>query len=65
MVYIVIRLSIGSVPEWLETTSAPPSAGRLSIPRASIRNHFSASGLSEASRSRSATSGSNPYSSTS
>ena len=41
MVSIVIRPSIGSVPEWLETTRAPPSAGRLSTPRTSIRNHFS------------------------
>ena len=38
---IVIRPSTGTVPEWLETTSAPPSAGMFSAPRTSMRNHFS------------------------
>ncbi len=31
----------GTVPEWLETTRAPPSAGMFSAPRTSTRNHFS------------------------
>ena len=39
-VTIVIRPSIGIVPEWLETTRAPPSAGMFSMPRTSMRNHF-------------------------
>jgi hypothetical protein len=36
--------STGIVPEWFETTSAPPSAGMLSAPRTSTRNHLSAIG---------------------
>ena len=38
---IVISPSTGTVPEWLDTTSAPPSAGMFSAPRTSTRNHFS------------------------
>ena len=34
----------GTVPEWLATTSAPPSVGMFSTPRTSTRNHFVASG---------------------
>ena len=30
--------SSAMVPEWLETTSAPPVAGMFSIPRTSTRN---------------------------
>ncbi len=60
----VINASTGRVPEWLETTSAPPSAGMLSAPMTSIRNHFSAIGRSAVIRKRSVTSGSKPYSST-
>ena len=41
------------MPEWLDTTSAPPSAGMFSMPWTSIRNHFSASGRSAVSRKRS------------
>ncbi len=62
---IVIRPSTGTVPEWLETTSAPPSAGMFSAPRTSTRNHLSFSGRIAASRNRSVISGSKPYSSTS
>ena len=40
IVTAVIKPSIGTVPEWLETTRAPPTAGMFSIPRTSIRNHF-------------------------
>ena len=61
---IVIRPSTGSVPEWLDTTSAPPSAGMFSAPRTSIRNHFSAIGRSAVIMNRWVTSGSKPYSST-
>ncbi len=59
----VISASIGSVPEWLDTISAPPSAGMLSAPWTSIRNHFSAIGRSAVIRKRSVTSASKPYSS--
>ena len=59
-VSIVIRPSTGIVPEWLETTSAPPSSGMLSAPRSSIRNHFCAIGRSAVIRNRSVTSGSKP-----
>ena len=65
MTTIVISPSTGTVPEWLETTSAPPSAGMLSMPRTSMRNHFCAIGRSAAMKKRSVTSGSKPYSSTS
>jgi hypothetical protein len=41
---IVIRPSMGIVPEWFDTTSAPPSVGILSAPRTSTRNHFCAIG---------------------
>ena len=33
--------SMAIVPEWLATMSAPPSAGMFSMPRTSMRNHFS------------------------
>ena len=52
------------VPEWLETTRAPPSVGMFSMPRTSIRNHFSAIGRSAAMKKRWVTSSSKPYSST-
>jgi hypothetical protein len=65
MLTIVIRPSTGIVPEWLDTTSAPPSAGMFSMPRTSMRNHFSAIGRRAAIRKRSVTSASKPYSSTS
>ena len=61
---IVIRPSTGIVPEWLETTSAPPSAGMFSTPRTSIRNHFWAIGRSAVIMKRSVISWSKPYSST-
>ena len=61
----VISPSTGTVPEWLDTTSAPPSVGMLSMPWTSIRNHFSASGRSAVSRNVSVTSMSKPNSSTS
>ena len=64
MVTIVISPSTGTVPEWLETTSAPPSVGMLSTPRTSIRNHLWAIGRRAVIRKRSVTSGSKPYSST-
>ncbi len=32
--------SIAMVPEWLPTTSAPPTDGMFSMPRTSTRNHF-------------------------
>ena len=35
----IIAPSGGSAPAWLETSSAPPSAGTLSIPSTSQRNH--------------------------
>ena len=35
----IIAASGGSAPEWLETSSAPPSAGTFSIPSTSQRNH--------------------------
>ena len=60
---IVIRPSSGTVPEWLETTSAPPSVGMFSMPRTSMRNHFWAIGRSAAIRKRSVISWSKPYSS--
>ena len=53
------------MPEWLDTTRAPPSAGMFSAPRTSTRNHFWAIGRRAASRKRSVTSASKPYSSTS
>ncbi len=62
---IVISASTGTVPEWLETISAPPVAGTFSMPRTSTRNHFSAIGRSSASVNFSVTSGSKPNSSTS
>ena len=62
---VVIRASSGTVPEWLETISAPPSAGMFSMPRTSTRNHFSAIGRSKARVNFSVTSGSKPNSSTS
>ena len=62
---MVISASTGTVPEWLETISAPPSAGTFSMPRTSTRNHFSAIGRSRASMNFSVISGSNPNSSTS
>ena len=34
----IIVASGGSAPEWLETSSAPPSAGTFSIPSTSQRN---------------------------
>jgi hypothetical protein len=37
----VITASTATVPEWLATSSAPPSNGTFSIPMVSIRNHFS------------------------
>jgi hypothetical protein len=37
----VITESMAIVPEWLATMSAPPSAGMFSMPRTSMRNHFS------------------------
>ena len=46
MLTAVISPSTGTVPEWLETTRAPPSAGMFSVPRTSIRNHFCAIGRS-------------------
>ena len=60
----VIRPSTGTVPEWLETTRAPPTAGMFSAPRTSMRNHFCAIGRSAASRNCSVTSRSKPKSST-
>ena len=56
--------SIGTVPEWLATSSAPPSVGMLSMPRTSSRNHASANG-STAAISTSLIWASNPNSSTS
>ena len=35
----IIGASGGSAPEWLETSSAPPSAGTFSMPSTSQRNH--------------------------
>jgi hypothetical protein len=35
----IMLASGGSAPEWLETSSAPPSAGTCSIPSTSQRNH--------------------------
>ena len=61
---IVIRPSTGTVPEWLETTRAPPSVGMFSVPLTSMRNHFSAIGRRAAMKKRSVTSRSKPYSST-
>ncbi|MDR6174802.1 hypothetical protein [Nocardioides zeae] len=58
-----MRPSTGTVPEWLETTRAPPVAGRFSIPRTSTRNHFSAMGRSAARKKRSVSSASKPNSS--
>ena len=52
------------VPEWLETTSAPPSEGMFSMPRTSMRNHFCAIGRSAVMKNRSVISWSKPYSST-
>ena len=63
MTDMVIRPSTGTVPEWLETTRAPPSVGMFSMPRTSIRNHFWASGRSAAITNRSVISASKPYSS--
>ena len=42
----IISPSSGSVPEWLATTSAPPSAGMFSMPFTSTRKYFSYSGRS-------------------
>ncbi len=64
MASIVIRPSTGTVPEWLDTTSAPPVVGMFSTPRTSTRNHFCAIGRSAAMKNRSVTSASKPYSST-
>ena len=61
---IVIRPSTGTVPEWLDTTRAPPSLGMFSIPRTSMRNHLSAIGRSAAMKKRWLISWSKPYSST-
>ena len=38
MASCTISESIAMVPEWLETTSAPPVAGMFSMPRTSTRN---------------------------
>ena len=57
---MVISPSSGTVPEWLDTTSAPPSAGMFSRPRTSSRNHFSAIGRSAAMKKRSVSSRSKP-----
>ena len=62
-VTMVIRASTGMVPEWLDTTRAPPSVGMFSIPRTSRRNHFCASGRSAVMRKVSVSSRSKPYSS--
>ena len=61
----VMTASIGMVPEWLATTSAPPTSGTLSSPRVSTRNHLSYSGRSGGSSTCSVRSGSKPKSSTS
>ena len=60
MLTAVISPSTGTVPEWLETTSAPPVAGMFSAPRISTRNHFCAIGRSAASMKRSVISWSKP-----
>ena len=60
----VISESTGTVPEWLATTSAPPTSGMLSSPRVSTRNHFEYSGRNAASSTCSVRSGSKPKSST-
>ena len=52
------------MPEWLATTSAPPSVGMFSTPRTSTRNHLVASGRTISMRNVSMTSASRPYSST-
>jgi hypothetical protein len=52
------------VPEWFETTRAPPSAGMFSTPRTSMRNHFSATGRIALMKKRWVISASKPYSST-
>ena len=61
---IVISPSTGTVPEWLDTTRAPPSVGMLSMPRTSMRNHFWAIGRRAAMKKRWVISASKPYSST-
>ena len=38
--------STATVPEWFDTTRAPPSAGMFSIPRTSTRNQCRYSGRS-------------------
>ncbi len=57
---IVISPSSGTVPEWFETTRAPPSTGTFSMPRTSMRNHLWAIGRSAAITNRSVTSASKP-----
>src|SRR5947209_9904387 len=60
----VISASIGTVPEWLATTSAPPTSGMFSIPRVSTRKYFSYNGRTAASSTCSVRSASKPKSST-
>ena len=60
----VISESSGRVPEWLATTSAPPSAGTWCMPMVSTRNHVRYSGRSAGSSKLSVRSASNPKSST-
>src|SRR4051794_3796364 len=59
----VISASIGTVPEWLATTSAPPTSGMFSIPRVSTRKYFSYNGRTAASNTCSVRSASKPKSS--
>ncbi len=56
----VITPSSGTVPEWLETTRAPPLVGMFSAPMTSMRNHFCAIGRMAVSSRRSVTSRSKP-----
>src|SRR3954454_5862797 len=59
----VISASIGTVPEWFATTSAPPTSGMFSSPRVSTRKYFSYNGRTPASSTCSVRSGSKPKSS--
>src|SRR5680860_296902 len=60
----VISASSAIVPEWLATTSAPPSDGMFSMPRHSTRNHVRYSGRSRFITTTSVNSASKPNSST-
>src|SRR5438270_9915679 len=64
MASCVISASIGTVPEWLATTRAPPTSGMFSRPRVSTRKYFSYNGRTAASSTCSVRSGSKPKSST-